>query len=278
MVCMSMGLGTGGRTASFLGTAGNYAVFGLFTSPANGTFLNFSNVTVNGDVAEGPSGTGHVFAPSLVNGNYFYDTTATAPTLDAPGVVTGSVTQTSLTQANNDALAAYNTALGFAPTQTFGTISTATTINGNGGLNVIDINGNINLSDSNNLSLNGGPSDFFILNVTGGVTLDGSAQITGTGGVTASSLLINVIGTGNSLTSHVGNVINGTLLAPYRSLTFHSANGAILAGGEEIKLMSDATVNFTPLGPVPPISDASTIVLACFGALQLLAVRRKVFR
>lgn len=28
----------------------------------------------------------------------------------------------------------------------------------------------------------------------------------------------------------------------------------------------------------PPISDASTIVLVCFGALQLLAVRKKIFR
>lgn len=42
----------------------------------------------------------------------------------------------------------------------------------------------------------------------------------------------------------------------------------------------DGTVGYHILtvGPSPPIPDASTILLACFGALQLLAIRKKVFR
>ena len=43
---------------------------------------------------------------------------------------------------------------------------------------------------------------------------------------------------------------------------------------------SDGTITYHILrvGPTSPIPDASTIVLACFGALQLLAVRKKIFR
>jgi len=43
---------------------------------------------------------------------------------------------------------------------------------------------------------------------------------------------------------------------------------------------SDGSLSYHILtvGPSAPIPDASTILLACFGALQLLAIRKKVFR
>ncbi len=43
---------------------------------------------------------------------------------------------------------------------------------------------------------------------------------------------------------------------------------------------SDGSISYHILtvGPTSPIPDASTILLACFGALQLLAIRKKVFR
>jgi hypothetical protein len=43
---------------------------------------------------------------------------------------------------------------------------------------------------------------------------------------------------------------------------------------------SDGTITFHLLrpGPSAPIPDASTILPACFGVLQLLAIRKKVFR
>ena len=268
--------------ASYLGAAADYAVFGLYTPP-DGTFVNLQNVTVgsltiHGDVAVGPYGTCSFASASDVYGNiYLHYVSPSAPenaSGSGDGVFhCGTWVNRDLTQANADALSAYSDAAGRTATQTFGAITASKTIVGNGGINVISI-ASINLADSQNLLFSGGANDFFIVNVTGGLTLGGGATIGGAGSIGSNDILLNFIGTGTKLTSDVGNVINGTVLAPYRSVEFHSANGAVLAGGTELKLMSDATVNYVPLGSIPEPSTLLAL-LTGVGTLGGLLIRKR---
>lgn len=269
--------------ASYLGTAADYAVFGLYTPP-DGTFVNLSNVTVgsltvNGDVGVGPYGTCSFAAASDVYGNiYLHYVNPSAPenaSGSGSGVFHGGAwVNRDLTQANADALSAYNDASGRTATQTFGNITGSQTIIGNGGINVISI-ASINLGSGENLLFSGGLNDFFIVNVTGGLTMGGDGTIDHAGSVDESKILLNFIGTGNKLTSQVNNVINGTVLAPYRSVEFHSANGAVLAGGTELKLMSDATVNYVPLGSIPEPSGLLALLTGIAGLSGLFIRRRR---
>ena len=132
------------RAESFpdLGAAKAYAVLGT-----TGVNVNLSNVTVNGDVGVPPSGKLNFAAASDVFGNIFVDSTATV-TMNS-GVFHGGslITGQNLSQAVADAINASSQADALTATQTFGAITTNTTITGNGGLNVIDI-ASINLSSS----------------------------------------------------------------------------------------------------------------------------------
>jgi len=81
------------------------------------------------------------------------------------------------------------------------------------------------------------------VNVTGTVTLGGSDVLGLSGGVTASNVLYNFVGAGGTITTHVGNIINGTLLAPTYSFDLDGVfNGSIIGGGSTITLKSGARV------------------------------------
>jgi Ice-binding-like len=243
-----------------LGEAGDYAVLSL-----TGTFLNLSNVTVNGDVGVGPNGSASVMAPSTVNGTLFTDPTAT---VSGPGNVTGGIQTKNLQQAVNDAISASNAFNNLAATQMFSSISAAITINGNGGDNVIKLTGGINLG-SGNLTLNGGANDFFIFDIKGGLQLGGSSSVVLSGGVTADHVVFNFLsasngGDGSSLMTHVGNTVQGTVLAVDRDITFHGVFGEVIGGGSSLTLMSGATVNGIPF--IPEVTPSSVI----FGFLGLV--------
>jgi len=140
-------------------------------------------------------------------------------------------------------------------------------VNGNGGLNVININGNITTS----LILNGSATDIFIVNVTGTLSLTGSDVLGVAGGVSGNNVLYNFTGSGGTLTTHVNNMVNGTLLAPNYDFILHSLNGRII-GGQNITLMSGATVN----GPPPPaVPEPTTILLLGSGIVGIAAKLRK---
>src|SRR5512140_705971 len=159
-----------------LGPANHYTVLGL-----DGTLVNLSNVTITGNVGVGPGGTLLFAAPSTVHGDIHMD--ASAGISQNVGILDGSMVDgQDLSDAVAAALSAAQTFGAMARTQpAFGTISSALTIQGNGGLNVISI-ANINMGGGI-LTLNGGPNDLFVLNVTGGIALGGSAQIIGGGSV-----------------------------------------------------------------------------------------------
>jgi hypothetical protein len=252
-----------------LGQAGQYAVFSL-----GGTYQNQSNVHIYGNVGVGPKGSASVMAPSTVTGTIYKDPTAT---VSGPGQVSGGIVTQSMQQAVSDALNAAATFSAMTPTVLLSSINTNTTLTGNGATNVIKLSGSINLSGSNNLTLTGSANDRFIFNITGSLQMDGSSQVLLTGGVLAQNVVFNFLGGGGQLMTHVGNAVQGIILAPKRDITFHGLFGEVIGGGKNLTLMSGATVTGFPTENRRPVPDpGSTLTLASLG-FMLLAVIRTVF-
>ena len=61
------------------------------------------------------------------------------------------------------------------------------------------------------LTLTGGANDFFVVNVSSGFDLVGNGGIVAGSGIDASHVIVNIIGTGSTITSHVGNEIDATV-------------------------------------------------------------------
>ena|ERR1051325_9198566 len=216
------------------GATANGLVIGLA-----GTKINNSLVTINGNEYVSQGGSLVNMAPSTINGNvYEY----AAGQYSGPGKLHGSinVNPALLTQIDVDALNLASGASALAPTVVLGTISSPTAITGNGGVNVIDVNGDI----KNTLVLNGTANDVFVVNVTGTLTLGGNATLGVSGPVATGNVLYNFTGASGTISTHVGNVVNGTLLAPTYSFNLDGGfNGRIIGGGKSIVMMSGTLVN-----------------------------------
>ncbi len=220
---------------SVLGSASAGAVIGL-----NGTKIQNSLVTINGDEYVSAGGSLVNMAPSTINGNVFEFNSGQ---YSGPGKLHGAVfvDATLLGSVNTDALNAAATVEALTPTQTLGAINSPTLVVGNGGVNVINIYGNI----TDSLMLSGTASDVFFVNVSGTIDLVGNSVLAVTGGVTAGAVLYNLTGSG-AVQTHVGNVVNGTILAPNHNFNLDGEfNGAVIGGGKNntISLLSGARVN-----------------------------------
>jgi Ice-binding-like/Dockerin type I domain len=217
---------------SGLGMAGNFAVLGL----ANTNVHNY-NAVVSGHAGIAVGGKLNNWAPSTIMDNVYESASGQYA---GTGQINGQliIDASSLSQANTDALTASQEAAALTSTQTFGAINQPTIVIGNGGVNVIRITGDIRDS----LTFSGTPADVFIVNVSGKLMLTGNSQLGLAGGATADHVLYNIIGAGGNVSTGSGNVVNGTLLAPNRTLHLDGVfNGEVIGGGT-IKL-SDTHIN-----------------------------------
>jgi hypothetical protein len=219
---------------SVLNSANAGAVIGL-----DGTRIENFLALIDGDEYVSKNGSIENVPPSRIHGNVFeYKTRQYSGRGRLDGTVT--VNATLLDTVNTDALNAAADIAAQTPTQVFGAIRRPTLITGNGGLNIIDINGSITAS----VVLSGTSNDVFFINVSGTIDLRDRATLAVADGVTAGAVLYNLTGHGE-VEIHVRDVVNGTILAPNYDLNLDGEfNGAIIGGGRnrEINLFG-ARVN-----------------------------------
>jgi len=190
---------------------GNLAGGGSLTKPG-----------IIGDVAIG-GGTG-TLEKSTVFGKVFVDSSA-HPNIHPDFHATGGIFfNQNLSQDKADALALSAQLAALPCTQTFGKITSNTTITSTGPLNVICVN-SVNLTQAN-ITLVGSSCDVFVINVTSPTAdfiLNGG-QIVLSGGLTSDHVIFNFPGTGGMLKIYKPNgVVNGTLLAPQRDILIDKA-------------------------------------------------------
>jgi hypothetical protein len=276
LVSSAMALGTSSACAGSL-TEGsvlpNYAIVSV--GPNSSIMVNSGPVAGNVLLGDGntssSSGGGNGQVTGVVNVSPPASGDFLAHIQIPPSIVT--VASTVGTQAFADAQSLSTTASGLAPTQSYTTAPP--TINGNGGLNVINVT-NINGA----LTLHGGPHDVFVFNVSG--TFNSNQPMTLTGGVTASHILFNLTGTsGNIFQTAGGDVLFGTFLATDGG-DFQFSNldltGQLINTGGHIQLVSGSKIpTFAPFTAVP---EPSTIALAmcAMGGSLVAGVRSRLRR
>jgi hypothetical protein len=109
--------------------------------------------------------------------------------------------------------------------------------------------GSVNLSSAQVVTLKGGPNTSFVINITGGFTMGGSAKIMGGANINASRIFINIIGSGSDVTSHINNFIEGSVMAPSRKVNLHNVTGQVIAGGASLTAMSGGVNNLVRYNP-----------------------------
>jgi choice-of-anchor A domain-containing protein len=233
--------------------------------------------SVSGNVGLGPHGK-QVFSDGFIGGIYTVDPTADNSKSNNVVIAGGTVTA-DLTAAVAAARAASVASSALPPTQTFGTIKDALTISGNGGLNVIAIESISFSGSTDKLTLDGGPSDVFVLNVAGSVKLSHKlSRIQVGGGASESHVLFNLTTDHAPLTISGGATIAGTYLAPNGGVRL--SPGVVIGGiigSAQTSLTSAARVECVPFegGTCAPYGAAcETDDQCCSGSCSSEAICR----
>jgi hypothetical protein len=237
-----------------LDTVTNFAVYAGGSLTVNGA------TTANGDVGLGPNGTQNFGDAFTINGTYWADSTVGATVA---------------------AVSAYAALL--PATTNFTRINSATTIIGNGGTNVIDV-GTISLNGTfHTLTLQGGPNDVFVFNVSNNVAFLGTwpTLMSLSSGVATNHILFNLLNTSstaNALTVTVANVtLFGTFIAPDASMDIIGSDdtiyGGLFAGGNNLTLNSGTIT--ADVFEIPEPSSFALVGISCLIGLGLRSRRRR---
>jgi choice-of-anchor A domain-containing protein len=222
---MLMAASVSAQTVS-LGAAGDFCVLGL-----DGVKLSITHpqTSISANVGLGPGGIQN-FSDGFIGGTYTVDPTADN-SKDNNVVIAGGTVTADLSAAVADAQAASAAASALSPTQTFGDIKS------------ISFSGS-----TDKLTLDGGSSDLFIVNVSGPVKLSHKlSRIQVGGGVSESRVLFNLTSAREPLVVSGGATIAGTYLAPNGGVRLSPAVviGGIIAG-RDTSLTSAAQVECVP--------------------------------
>ncbi len=206
VVTVSLATAGAGPTPVALGNAGNFALFSK--TGMSGDSLS----SIVGDVGVNP-----VTSTSITTG-FTPLTLSTSGTYATSGIVTGHVyapdytapTPAYVISAEADMMTAYNNA---GAVQTVGT----TTVLSSGDLTGITLapgtytsSVSLNLPVNSTLTLNGGPNDVWIIQVTGGLTTGANSIIALTGGALAKNVFWRLT---TALTTGATSQFNGIVLA-----------------------------------------------------------------
>ncbi len=248
----------------------NYAVVSV--GPNSSIMVNSGPITGNVLLGDGTTSSSSGGNNGKVTGRVDVSPTVSGDNLahiqNAP--MTAQVASSVGVQAFNDAVSLSNTASALSPTQTFGNVTGALTITGNGGLNVIDIN---SLSNPD-LTITGGPNDNFVFNISGNFATNHVMVLKG---VNASQILWNMTGTsGNIFQTSGGDLLYGTFLAT-RGGDFQFSNlrltGQLINTDGHMQIVSGSQVAVPEPGTIG-LMIAGAVALARFRKLRSAGSRR----
>ncbi len=112
------------------------------------------------------------------------------------------------------------------PTQTFQRLDGSQVIEGRDGINVIEVEGAINLAGNSTVTLKGSKKAVFLINVRGDIKVSGKASILVAGGVREQNVLIHAREQGSDMLLAGQGTVSGTFFAPSRGAQL-TGNGVI---------------------------------------------------
>ena len=249
--CVDSALGLGAAAGSSVLELGKGQV--SITGPAGG---------ILGDISIAPGGKLQMSGSEYITGTVRLGAGATFQN-SSSGTVGGVQLNADLSAQIAAAYAAAANDAALPCNQTFTTLDgkTVTTITGGHGVNVICVK-DISLSGKQIL-LTGFADTKFIFNITGKFVLTGGGlgpqiRVNAAAGLSSSSVLYNVIGTGQDVAFSGGGggvsccaaIVDGTILAPYRKIALAPGlvNGEIISG-LDISIVSGSSVRCPPCPP-----------------------------
>lgn len=199
-----------------------------------------------GKTGVGPAGKFEVEEQSILNSDVFLHNGVHVDKME--GIINGSYNLSqNLAYMIGETNRVSDEASKMTATVTLNDVTISTTILGNGTTNVINMH-KLKLDHDATLVLSGNSSEQFIINITDGMELEGTAKIITAGGARSSNVLINILGHDKHATSKSTNTINATILAPDSEVEVGNVNGQIISGGEELETEEGAVVNFIAFG------------------------------
>jgi hypothetical protein len=262
-----------------LGAAGLYAGATVNGIEAN---FNMNKSTVRGDIFVGERNKQTIdldYNKSRLSGKAYYDNRAVLD-IDKLSTIDGTdslvaLTQPQSNQITTDLKAAISGIEGLSATQTsFPEITATNTITRTTNLNVIDVEGDIDLDSGERLTFSGSAGDLFIVRVRGrlkttGATIDAD-------GVGPGNILF-VVTDQDGINSSSDSNFYGTYITTSGEIDVNGGihYGAFLQAAEDQPLDFDkATVNFAGFQPAPLPASALLLGSGLLG-LSLLGWRRR---
>jgi len=214
--------------------AGNSVVYGnVGISPSDFLRLTSSNNHVTGSATVFPSTSQVVLTGfSTVSGGII------THDLSVSGDAIENATRVSAAAASQTATPGFPTSI----SQSGNSDLTLQPINP-GGTNILNLS-LFNLQDNADLTLVGNASTTYIINVSGSFTLAGNSNIILSGGLLATNVLFNIVGTGTAAMSGRNSILRGLYLAPARAFAVSSnsdVTGRVFARSISLSGNSDIT-------------------------------------
>jgi uncharacterized repeat protein (TIGR01451 family) len=185
-----------------------------------------SGATIHGAAATVSGASLQISSPSTLTGNLYLES---GSAFTGPLTVGGTISTGANLAAPRLIASVVNVLAGaLKPNFSYASVTSNTTVTGVAGLNVVNVKGNINLSNAA-LTLTGPANAYFVLNVGGTITLSGSGAIKVGGSTMSTRVLVNMTG-GGAISTGPEDIIEGTLLGLTSGGTLGGGFGNVLLG------------------------------------------------
>jgi hypothetical protein len=254
---------------SELGAAANFAGLELSADSSQNSTDEFAisknTTSITGNVGVAANGYLNYSGGGTITGTIYAGSGATV-SISGGSSATGGVVEpyAAMTQIVADAANAATYYAGLTATQTFSSISGSRTFTGTGGLDVIDINGNVDFEKGDALTISGNASDQFVINIDASsgedLQFNGGSSIV-LNGVSASQVVFNLIGSGTELSTTGDSDTSAVFLAENGSIDISGGvhDSDFISGGT---LTFQSGVNITQAAGFTPVPELNPALMA----------------